>query len=130
MLSNIKVGKVLQEYAKEAKLSFLLYKVSELNTITIYTDRPGILIGKAGSTIQKYENLLNELVAEENRLIRRINDKKELEWKKCNPTILENKDCPPSLPILLKYEHTARIEFEEVNNSFVDSTYDPMSEGF
>ena len=128
MLNRVKVGKILQEYAKEAKLPFLFYKINELNVITIYTDRPGILIGKAGSTVQKYENLLNELVAEENLLIRCINDKKELEWKKCNPTIPENKDCPPSLPTLLKYEHTARIEFEEVQNSIYNSIYDPMSE--
>ena len=128
MLNRVKVGKILQEYAKEAKLHFLLYKINELNAVTIYTDRPGILIGKAGATVQKYENLLNELVAEENLLIRRINDKKELEWKKCNPTIPENKDCPPSLPTLLKYEHTARIEFEEVQNSIYNSIYDPMSE--
>ena len=99
MLSNIKVAKILQEYAKEAKLPFLLYKINEVNTVTIYTDRPGILIGKAGVTVQQYENLLNELVAEENFLIRRINDKKEFEWKKCNPTIPENTDCPPSLPV-------------------------------
>lgn len=128
MLSNVKVGKILQEYAKEAKLPFLLYKINEVNTVTIYTDRPGILIGKAGVTVQQYENLLNELVAEENFLIRRINDKKELEWKKCNPTISENKDCPPSLPALLKYEHTARIIFEEVQNSIYNSIYDPMGE--
>ena len=128
MLSNAKVGKILQEYAKEAKLPFLLYKITELNTVTIYTDRPGILIGKAGSTVQKYENLLNELVGEENLLIRRINDKKELEWRKCNPTISENKDCPPSLPVLLKYEHAAGIVFEEVQNSIYNSIYDPMSE--
>ena len=128
MLNRVKVGKILQEYAKEAKLPFLLYRINELNAITIYTDRPGILIGKAGATVQKYENMLNELVAEENLLIRRINDKKELEWKKCNPTIPENKDCPPSLPTLLKYEHTARIEFEEVQNSIYNSIYDPMSE--
>jgi hypothetical protein len=128
MLSNIKVAKILQEYAKEAKLPFLLYKINEVNTVTIYTDRPGILIGKAGATVQQYENLLNELVAEENFLIRRINDKKELEWKKSNPTIPENTDCPPSLPVLLKYEHTARIVFEEVQNSIYNSIYDPMSE--
>lgn len=128
MLSNVKVGKILQEYAKEAKLPFLLYKINEVNTVTIYTDRPGILIGKAGVTVQQYENLLNELVAEENFLIRRINDKKELEWKKCNPTISENTDCPPSLPALLKYEHTARIIFEEVQNSIYNSIYDPMGE--
>ena len=128
MLNRVKVGKILQEYAKEAKLPFLLYKINELNAITIYTDRPGILIGKAGVTVQQYENLLNELVAEENFLIRRINDKKELEWKKCNPTVPENTDCPPSLPALLKYEHTARIVFEEVQNSIYNSIYDPMSE--
>lgn len=128
MLSNIKVAKILQEYAKEAKLPFLLYKINESNTVTIYTDRPGILIGKAGVTVQQYENLLNELVAEENFLIRRINDKKELEWKKCNPTTPENTDCPPSLPVLLKYEHTARIVFEEVQNSIYNSIYDPMGE--
>lgn len=128
MLSNVKVAKILQEYAKEAKLPFLLYKINESNTVTIYTDRPGILIGKAGVTVQQYENLLNELVAEENFLIRRINDKKELEWKKCNPTTPENTDCPPSLPALLKYEHTARIIFEEVQNSIYNSIYDPMGE--
>ena len=127
-MSNVKVGKILQEYAKEAKLPFLLYKINEVNTVTIYTDRPGILIGKAGVTVQQYENLLNELVAEENFLIRRINDKKELEWKKSNPTIPENTDCPPSLPVLLKYEHTARIVFEEVQNSIYNSIYDPMGE--
>ena len=128
MLSNMTVSKILQQYAKEVKLPFLLYKINESNTITIYTDRPGILIGKAGATIQRYENMLNELVAEENSLIRQINDKKELEWKKCNPIIPENKDCPPDLPPLLKYEHTARITFEEVENSLYNSIYDPMSE--
>ena len=127
MLSNIEVAKILQEYAKEVNQNFLLYKISEQNEITIYTHTPGILIGKAGYLVQKYENMLNELVAEDNRIIREINDKRENTYKENYDKLDE--DHRHELH-LLRYENVARINFVEVENSLLNSTYDPMSEGF
>lgn len=48
MFSRIQVAKILQEYAKEVGQSNLLYTINADNLVSIYTDRPGILIGKAG----------------------------------------------------------------------------------
>ena len=127
MLSNIKVAKILQEYAKEVNQNFLLYKISEQNEITIYTHTPGILIGKAGYLVQKYETILNELVAEDNRIIREINDKRETAYKENYDNVDE--EHRPDLH-LLRYENVARINFVEVENSLISSMYDPMSEGF
>ena len=127
MLSNIKVSKLLQEYAKEVNQNFLLYKISEQNEITIYSHTPGILIGKAGYLVQKYEAMLNELVAEDNRIIREINDKRELAYKENYGDVDE--EHKPELH-LLKYENVARINLIEVENSLINSMYDPMSEGF
>ena len=127
MLSNIEVAKILQEYAKEVNQNFLLYKISEQNEITIYTHTPGILIGKAGYLVQKYETILNELVAEDNRIIREINDKRELAYKENYGDVDE--EHKPELH-LLKYENVARINLIEVENSLINSMYDPMSEGF
>ena len=127
MLSNIKVAKLLQEYAKEVNQNFLLYKISEQNEITIYTHTPGILIGKAGYLVQKYETILNELVAEDNRIIREINDKRETAYKENYDNVDE--EHRPTLH-LLRYENVARINFVEVENSLISSMYDPMSEGF
>lgn len=127
MLSKIKVAKILQEYAKEVNQNFLLYKISEQNEITIYTHTPGILIGKAGYLVQKYETMLNELVAEDNRIIREINDKRINAYKENYNNVDE--EHRPELH-LLRYENVARINFEEVGNSLIDSMYNPMSEGF
>ena len=127
MLSNIKVSKLLQEYAKEVNQNFLLYKISDQNEITIYSHTPGILIGKAGYLVQKYEAMLNELVAEDNRIIREINDKRELAYKENYGDVDE--EHKPELH-LLKYENVARIILIEVENSLINSMYDPMSEGF
>ena len=127
MLSRIEVAKILQEYAKEVNQNFLLYKISEQNEITIYTHTPGILIGKAGYLVQKYETMLNELVAEDNRIIREINDKRETAYKEnCDNVDEEHRH---ELH-LLRYETVARINFVEVENSLISSMYDPMSEGF
>lgn len=127
MLSNIEVAKILQEYAKEVNQNFLLYKISEQNEITIYTHTPGILIGKAGYLVQKYETILNELVAEDNRIIREINDKREIAYKEN----YDNVDEEHRLELhLLMYENVARINLIEVENSLINSMYDPMSEGF
>ena len=127
MLSNIKVAKILQEYAKEVNQNFLLYKISEQNEVTIYTHTPGILIGKQGYLVQKYEAMLNELVAEDNCIIRQINDKRETAYKETYGNV--NEEHRPELHIL-RYENVARINFVEVENSSLNSMYDPMSEGF
>lgn len=127
MLSNIKVAKILQEYAKEVNQNFLLYKISEQNEITIYTHTPGILIGKAGYLVQKYETMLNELVAEDNRIIREINNKRENTYKETYDNVDEEHRHELHL---LRYENVARINFVEVENSLISSMYDPMSEGF
>lgn len=127
MLSKTKVAKLLQPYAKEVNQNFLLYKVSEQNEITIYTHTPGILIGKAGYLVQKYETMLNELVAEDNRIIREINDKRETAYKQNYDNVDEEHRHELHL---LRYENVARINFVEVDNSLIDSMYDPMSEGF
>ena len=89
MLGNIEVAKILQEYAKEVNQNFLLYKISEQNEITIYTHTPGILIGKAGYLVQKYETMVNELVAEDNRIIREINDKRINAYKENYDNVYE-----------------------------------------
>ena len=127
MLSNIKVSKLLQEYAKEVNQNFLLYKISDQNEITIYSHTPGILIGKAGYLVQKYEAMLNELVAEDNRIIREINDKREIAYKETYSDVDE--EHRPELHLLM-YENVARINLIEVENSLINSMYDPMSEGF
>ena len=127
MLSNIKVAKILQEYAKEVNQNFLLYRISEQNEITIYTHTPGILIGKAGYLVQKYETILNDLVAEDNRIIREINDKRIAAYKENYDNVYEEHKHELHL---LSYENVATINFIEVKNSLIDSMYDPMSEGF
>lgn len=127
MLSNIKVAEILQEYAKEVNQKFLLYKISEQNEITIYTHIPGILIGKAGYLVQKYETMLNELVAEDNRIIREINNKRETAYKENYGNVDEEHRHELHL---LRYENVARINFVEVENSLISSMYDPMCEGF
>ena len=127
MLGNIEVAKFLQDYAKEVNQNFLLYKISEQNEITIYTHTPGILIGKAGYLVQKYETMVNELVAEDNRIIREINDKRINAYKENYDNVDEEHKHELQL---LRYENVARINFVEVSNSLIDSMYDPMSEGF
>ena len=77
--------------------------------------------------VQKYETMLNEVVAEDNRIIREINDKREIAYKEN----YDNVDEEHSHELhLLRYENVARINFVEVKNSLINSMYDPMSEGF
>ena len=125
MLSRSKVSVILQEYAEEVKLPHLLYKIHKDNTIQIFTSRPGILIGKAGSVVEKYRKMLNELVTEENNTIREINDRRIVAFNNIH------KDTPyeerPKL-ILMSYQHSAEIVFVECCNSKFDALYDPMSE--
>ena len=125
MFARITVAKILQEYAKEVGQSNLLYTISSDNLVSIYTDRPGILIGKAGYLHQKYETKLNEVVAEDNVIIKQINDKRETEYNRDYKDVDE--EHRPTLQ-LMKYENVARINYVEVNNSLYDSMYDPMGE--
>jgi hypothetical protein len=125
MLNRTKVAKILQEYAKEVNQSQLLYTISEINKVTIYTHTPGILIGKQGYLVQKYESQLNEIVAQDNVIIKEINLNRENKYKEEYKDVDE--EHRPSLK-LLPYENVARINFEEVGNSLLDSMYDPMSE--
>lgn len=125
MLNRTKVAKILQEYAKEVNQSQLLYTISEVNKVTIYTHIPGILIGKQGYLVQKYESQLNEIVAQDNAIIKEINLNRENKYKEEYKDVDE--EHRPSLK-LLSYENVARINFEEVGNSLLDSMYDPMSE--
>lgn len=125
MFARIKLAKILQEYAKEVGQTTLLYSINANNLVSIYTDRPGILIGKAGCLHQKYETKLNELVAEDNAIIREINTKREKTYNDEYKDVDE--EHRPTLQ-LMKYENVARIEYVEVNNSLYDSIYDPMGE--
>ena len=125
MLNRTKVAKILQEYAKEVNQSQFLYTISEDNKITIYTDRPGILIGKAGHLHQKYETQLNEIVAQDNIIIKDINLNRECCYKEEYKDVDE--EHKPTLQYI-KFETVARINYVEVNNSLYDSMYDPMGE--
>ena len=71
--------------------------------------------------------MLNDLVAEDNRIIREINDKREAAYKENYDNVDE--EHRPELH-LFRYENVARINFVEVENSLINSMYDPMSEGF
>ena len=60
------VSEVFDEWAKELKVPTrdILFSMSRTtpNEITIYTDRPGRMIGMRGSMIDKYKNKFNEKV--------------------------------------------------------------------
>ena len=128
MINRTKVAKILQEYAEEVNQTHLLYTISQTNLITIFTHTPGILIGKQGYLVQKYEQKFNEIVAQDNVIIKEINNKREVAYKEnCDDVCDEHNKY--SL-MLLPYENVARINFEEVGNSLIDSMYNPMCEGF
>lgn len=65
----------------------IMYTIDNDNVLTIYTDIPGQLIGKAGCTIEKLKQLLNDGVRKHNRLVEQYNAKedKEFELKPMNP---------------------------------------------
>ena len=73
------VSEIFDEWAKEMKIPTrdIMFSMSRTvaNEITIYTDRPGLMIGKAGCMIDKYKAKFNELIDKHNELIRQINMK-------------------------------------------------------
>ena len=124
-LTNLEISEILQEYAKEVKQQFLLYTVDNDNVITIYNDRPGLLIGKAGCLVEKYKKKLNSIVDEHNSLIEKINQEKRLVWEGLSKKEKKGK----VLVCLSKYPYV-KINFIECQNSLVNSRFDPMSMGF
>ena len=78
------ISEVFDEWAKEIKIPthdilFTMDRVKD-NEITIYTDRPGFMIGKAGCAIEKLKTELNKRVDSHNEVIRRINAKPDREF--------------------------------------------------
>lgn len=83
-LSMCEISEVFDEWAKEIKIPtrdimFTMDRIKD-NEITIYTDRPGLMIGKAGCTINKLKVALNAKVDEHNEIIRRCNAKPDREF--------------------------------------------------
>lgn len=78
------ISEVFDAWAKEIKIPThdILFTMSRTkrNEITIYTDRPGIMIGKAGCLIEKLKAELNKRVDEHNVIIRRCNNKPNREY--------------------------------------------------
>ena len=60
-MRDILLEPVLQEWKKEAKITHLmLYKVRK-GVLTVYTDRPGALIGNRGERIYRYLDKIKAL---------------------------------------------------------------------
>ena len=88
-LSKGEISDALYMWTKEIGIPLrdIMYTIDNNNVLTIYTDIPGQLIGKAGSTIDKLKQLLNDTVDKHNRLITQYNAKedKEFELAPMNP---------------------------------------------
>lgn len=73
------VSEVFDEWAKELKIPTrdLMFSMSRTNPneITIYTDRPGLMIGMRGTMIEKYKHKFNALVDHWNEVKHRCNEK-------------------------------------------------------
>lgn len=54
------VHNVLKEWKAEAKNTHLCVYAANDGVLTIYTDRPGCLIGRGGSTVAKYRERIKE----------------------------------------------------------------------
>ena len=107
------VSEVFELWANEMKIpvrDIMFTMIRDVpNEITIYTDRPGLMIGKCGSLVEKYKTLLNEKVAHHNHII-----------DICNEKYSRNEKHMPDV----------KINFIEVTRADFWLHYDPMSEGF
>lgn len=54
------VQKVLKEWGDESRNPHLCLYRRDGDTITIYTDRPGCMIGKGGQLVDKYRKKISE----------------------------------------------------------------------
>ena len=60
VVSNYKLEKILNKWAKEAKAYQPISYKYDSGTLYIYTSQPGYLIGKAGSLSGKYRTIITE----------------------------------------------------------------------
>lgn len=60
-MRSMHIDKILREWKTEAKVSHLMLYRLRNGVLTIYTDRPGPLIGCCGRTIYKYGEKLKAL---------------------------------------------------------------------
>lgn len=107
------VSEIFDEWAKEMNIPTrdIMFSMdrNESNKIHIYTDRPGLMIGKAGCLIDKYKSKLNQRVDSWNVIKVRLNKEKGRTEK------------------LMPY---VQLDIVEVTRADFWLHYDPMSEGF
>lgn len=64
MYCNIKVRNILKEWKHKAfgnlEMSYIFAYTFKDGVLTVFSDHPGILIGKAGTTIDEYRRQLKE----------------------------------------------------------------------
>ena len=91
-LSLIKISEVFDEWAKEMRIPTrdIIFNVSreKPNEITIYTDRPGIMIGKCGMLIEKYKQKFNLIIKEHNEIGEKIFKERGYNFKKMDDVVL------------------------------------------
>ena len=82
-LSKGEISDALYLWTKEIGIPLrdIMYTIDNNNVLTIYTDIPGQLIGKAGSTIDKLKQLLNVVVDKHNQLVTQYNAKEDKEFE-------------------------------------------------
>lgn len=62
MLTTRKIQNIIRQWKAECGVTHtVLFRYGMHGELTIYTDRPGILIGLHGKTVEKYNNLLKSL---------------------------------------------------------------------
>lgn len=112
-LSLGEISEIFDEWAEEMKIPTrdIMFSMDreKSNLIHIYTDKPGLMIGKHGSFIEKYKQKLNDKVNYWNQIIHRCNEKNHS----------NEKDMP-----------YVSFDIVEVTRADFWLHYDPMSEGF
>lgn len=101
-LSNYDIANALHEWGAIYNISpkDILYNIHGDNILTIYTDKPRVLIGKAGNTIQHLRDLLNQRVEEHNQRIEKINQTRN-----------KNEQLPYYEKVLINFVEATRGDF-------------------
>lgn len=82
-LSKTEISEALYVWTKEIGIPLrdIMYTIDKGNVLTIYTDIPGQLIGRMGSTIDRLRQLLNVYVKQHNEFIDLHNSKEDKEFE-------------------------------------------------